>query len=63
MSKPSVVKNPGLPTASPEDDLQTLIDLALNQKAEEIVIAHDGQQVGVVTRENLLKAVRGIDVD
>lgn len=63
MSKPSAVKNAALPTATPEDDLQTLIDLALNQKAEEIVIAQDGQQVGVVTRENLLKAVRGIDVD
>jgi glycine betaine/proline transport system ATP-binding protein len=63
MSKPSVAASANVPLASPEDDLQTVIDLALKHKAEEIVIAHEGQTVGIVTRENLLKAVRGIDID
>ncbi|MGO7135813.1 glycine betaine/L-proline ABC transporter ATP-binding protein [Rhizobium leguminosarum] len=63
ISKPSVATNANAPTATLEDDLQTLIDLALKHKAEEIIITHEGQPVGVVTRENLLKAVRGIDVD
>jgi len=47
------------PKASTEDDLQTLIDLALSQNIEQIAIS-DGQQiVGVVDRVDLLKAVRG----
>lgn len=51
------------PIASPEDDLQTLIDLALNHGVEQIAISDQGRVVGVVTREGLLKAVRGIDAD
>ncbi len=53
----------GLPTADVDDDLQTLIDLALKFGAERIAIKDEDSVVGVVTRENLLKAVRGIDVD
>jgi glycine betaine/proline transport system ATP-binding protein len=51
------------PYASAEDDLQTLIDLALKHGAERITIRDQDRAVGIVTRENLLKAVRGIDVD
>jgi len=49
----------GAPTATPEDDLQTLIDLTLEHHAEHIAIVHGGQTVGAVTRADLLKAVRG----
>lgn len=63
MSRLTAPAKAGLPTATPEDDLQTLIDLTLNSKAEEIIIDQEGKPVGVVTRENLLKAVRGIDVN
>jgi glycine betaine/proline transport system ATP-binding protein len=53
----------GQPQAGALDDLQTLIDIALGQRAQEIAIVDDGQVVGSVTRESLLRAVRGIDVD
>lgn len=48
--------------AKPDDDLQTLIDIALNNDVDEIKIVNEGQLVGIVTRQNLLKAVRGIDI-
>ncbi len=48
--------------ASSDDDLQTLIDLTLKHSADEIIIRRDNQNLGIVTRENLLKAVRGIDI-
>ena len=51
-----------MPQASISDDLQTLIDLALQQNAQQIAIVDDRQVVGSVSRETLLKAVRGIDV-
>lgn len=50
-----------MPQATVDDDLQTMIDLALNHGAEKIMITSQGRPVGVVTREALLKAVRGID--
>ena len=53
----------GRPKAGVADDLQTLIDMALGQRAQEISIMDNGRVVGSVTRESLLKAVRGIDVD
>jgi glycine betaine/proline transport system ATP-binding protein len=49
------------PTAQLNDDLQTLIDLSLKHNANEILIMDRGQAVGTITREDLLKAVRGID--
>lgn len=51
------------PHADIDDDLQTLIDLALNQGADEIAIDDHGTTVGTVSRESLLKAVRGIDAN
>jgi len=47
------------PTASSEDDLQTLIDLALSQNIEQIAISDGEQIIGAVSRVDLLKAVRG----
>lgn len=52
----------GAPQASLEADLQTLIDITLKHQSEQIAIVERGQTLGVVTRENLLKAVRGIDI-
>ena len=49
-------------SANLNDDLQTLIDLSLKHGEGDIRIIDRGQMVGVVTRENLLKAVRGIDI-
>lgn len=54
---------PGTPQASLDADLQTLIDLTLTQQSEQVAIVEQGQTLGVVTRENLLKAVRGIEVN
>lgn len=51
----------GAPEAFISDDLQTLIDIALQRNAQEVAIVRDGQAVGAVSRETLLKAVRGID--
>lgn len=50
------------PKADVDDDLQTMIDLALKNGADQIAIVSHGQNVGTVSREDLLKAVRGIDV-
>jgi glycine betaine/proline transport system ATP-binding protein len=50
-----------LASAAPDADLQTMIDLSLEQKAETIAIREQDRLVGIVTRENLLRAVRGID--
>jgi len=47
------------PRANISADLQTLIDLALESHAEQLVITRDDALVGVVTREALLAAVRG----
>lgn len=55
--------NTQVPCASPNDDLQTLIDLTLKHGVDEIRISQDKQIMGIVTRENLLKAVRGIDIN
>lgn len=65
LSKPATTHMPTeeAPSASPTDDLQTLIDLSLSRNADEIAIRDQGQLVGVVTRETLLKAVRGIDTN
>jgi len=48
--------------AKVDDDLQTMIDLALARKAGRLAIMDGSRLVGAVTREDLLKAVRGIDV-
>lgn len=50
------------PQAAVGADLQTMIDLALSKGADRIAIIAEGKIVGGVTREDLLKAVRGIDV-
>jgi len=47
------------PQASSEDDLQTLIDLALSQNIEHIAISDGDKVIGAVSRVDLLKAVRG----
>ncbi len=51
-----------VPHADIDDDLQAMIDLALNHGADQIAIKDHGRTVGMVNREGLLKAVRGIDV-
>lgn len=61
-SVPNVISSQ-TPHANVDDDLQTMIDLALKYGADQIAIDDQGQTVGVVTRESLLKAVRGIDVN
>src|SRR5262249_53527032 len=48
-----------LPSADIDADLQTMIDFALSQKADTITIRAAGKLVGIVTREGLLRAVRG----
>lgn len=50
-----------LASVAPDADLQTMIDLSLERKAEAIAIREEDRTVGIVTRENLLRAVRGID--
>ncbi|MNF04914.1 hypothetical protein D3C80_2045320 [compost metagenome] len=43
-------------------DLETLIDISIGE-AEDVVAIKDGSQiVGTVSRETLLKAVRGLDL-
>lgn len=46
-----------LPQADVEADLQSLIDLSLKHSAETITITDNGQPVGFVTREAILRAV------
>jgi len=58
---PLDVASSAAPSADINADLQTLIDLALAHQAEQLTITRDGEAVGVVTREALLAAVRGID--
>lgn len=65
MSAPGTSAKAGgssMPHATLEDDLQTLIDLTLKHQAEKIAIVEQGEMLGVVSRENLLKAVRGIAI-
>lgn len=52
-----------LPRADIDADLQTLIDLSLAHHANRIAIVEGGAIVGLVTHENLLRAVRGIDAE
>ncbi|MGX5849205.1 quaternary amine ABC transporter ATP-binding protein [Mesorhizobium sp. PL10] len=65
MTKPGAVHGDksSMPTAHVDDDLQTLIDSSLKHGADRIAISDQNSMVGIVTRENLLKAVRGIDVN
>jgi len=58
---PLDVASTAAPSADINADLQTLIDLALAHQAEQLTITRDGEAVGVVTREALLAAVRGVD--
>lgn len=46
------------PTADPEDDLDTLVGLAVDQD-KPIVIVSDGKPVGFVTKDALLHAIKG----
>ena len=46
------------PQAGPEDDLDTLVGLALDQD-KPIVIIDDNQAVGVVTKDALLRGIQG----
>jgi predicted transcriptional regulator len=50
------------PQVAAEADLQTMIDLALSKGADQIAIVAEDKIVGGATREDVLKAVRGIDV-
>lgn len=50
------------PQATPTDDLQSLIDLSLAHRAQDIAVVEQGQVIGSIDREILLKAVRGVDV-
>jgi len=47
------------PHASAKDDLHTLIDLALTHGAEHIAIRDGAHVIGMVSRSDLLQAVRG----
>jgi glycine betaine/proline transport system ATP-binding protein len=51
------------PRARIDDDLETMIDLTLKHGTEQLAIEDQGLIVGLVNRENLLKAVRGIDAN
>ncbi|MGK0149671.1 quaternary amine ABC transporter ATP-binding protein [Pseudomonas putida] len=62
MSRATSTPAADAPQAGLDADLQTLIDLALKHDAEQIVIVEGGEVLGVVTRVNLLKAVRGLDI-
>jgi glycine betaine/proline transport system ATP-binding protein len=44
-----------------ESDLQTMIDVSLQQNTDVLAVRGQSRVVGVVTRENLLRAVRGVD--
>lgn len=46
------------PQATPEDDLDTLVGLAVNTE-KPVAILSDGQAVGVVSKDMLLKAIQG----
>lgn len=46
------------PQAGPEDDLDTLVGLAVNQD-KPVVIMDDGKPVGVVTKDALLRGIQG----
>ncbi len=46
------------PQASPEDDLDVLVGLAINQE-NPIVIVSDSKPVGVVTKDALLRGIQG----
>ena len=48
----------GCPTAGPEDDLDTLVGLAVGQHRP-IVIMEDRTPVGVVTKDDLLRGIQG----
>ena len=46
------------PIAGPDDDLDTLVALSLDQE-KPIVISEDGSPVGVVTKDALLRGIQG----
>jgi len=46
------------PQAGPEDDLDTLVGLSVNQD-KPVVIMDDGKAVGVVTKDALLRGIQG----
>lgn len=46
------------PQAGPEDDLDTLVGLAVNQD-KPVIIVDDGKPVGVVTKDALLRGIQG----
>jgi len=46
------------PQATPDDDLDTLIRLSLDQKYPTVII-EDGKSVGVVTKDALLRGIQG----
>ncbi|MCY3876038.1 MAG: betaine/proline/choline family ABC transporter ATP-binding protein [Rhodobacteraceae bacterium] len=48
----------GCPQARPDDDLDTLIGLAVNQD-KPVVIVSEGKPVGVVTKDALLRGIQG----
>jgi len=48
----------GCPVAGPDDDLDTLVSLAVDQD-KPVIIQEDGQPVGVVTKDALLHGIQG----
>ena len=50
----------GAPVARPEDDLDTLVSLSTGTDLP-VVIAADGKQIGVVTKDTLLQGLQGGD--
>jgi glycine betaine/proline transport system ATP-binding protein len=61
-------KHPGVflekcPTASPDQDLDTLIDIMVSTDEKYISIKDDGKIVGVVTRGALLRGIQGKEME
>jgi glycine betaine/proline transport system ATP-binding protein len=48
----------GAPSATPQTDLNGLIDLAI-ESDQAIVVRHDGRAVGLIDRTDLLRAIQG----
>ena len=48
----------GYPQAGPDDDLDTLVGLAVDQ-TNPVVIVDDGKPIGIVTKDSLLHGIQG----
>lgn len=53
----------GCPMAREDADLNTLIDLAVDSEKPIVIVNGDGQAIGVVTKQALLRGIQGGEVD